>query len=917
MDPTELVELIFSSPFVDDALCRENLGGGKSDVAAAHLYLQLPTRFRPQISHLFDKTYYLAINPDIDASGVDPLIHFIEHGCYECRIPHPLINFEHIHNIDPHALPVGASSSDLYEILRYNIVDPSPYFSNEYYHTQAPRSLDLGFIEHFLSRGLREGLRPNPFLDPLWYYRQLDGVHDVCSGLRHFVSVGDSQGRASSPAFDGARYLERYPDVAAAGISPLIHFLGQGLSEGRSSFPTLDQSASFAHLAPYRSEGTAAAIEEAGSVAAYSAMLQRVASRRQDEKNNVSVLPVDILHFDDPLAHLAELALPLFDTPRVSILIPVYNETNYTAECIGSILSSNPQVSYEVIVADDASPDPSAAAIGHIENLKFIRHPKNMGFLRNCNAAFESCGAEYLLLLNNDAQLMPGALDHLVEILDRQPDVAAVGPKMLYPNGRLQEAGCTINRDGVTDMVGLFADPAKPCFNYDRDVHYCSGAALLVRRSAIGATLFDETFMPAYCEDTDLCLRLLSEGHRVVYCHKAEIVHHLSVSTNKQFVTKRLQLVSRNQQKLVRKWAPFLEQMNKVRPIAFYLPQYHPTPENDYYWGQGFTEWTNVTKATPAYGGHYQPHLPADLGFYDLRVKQTMERQAALARRYGVAGFCVYYYNFGRRRALDQPFEAMVADPTIDFPYCVCWANENWTRHWDGGSKGMIFEQKYDHETLLKVIADAARYAADPRYIRVNGKPLFIVYRPLLIPDVRGFARMCRQGFRDAGFDAVHLVYVESMESASSLPPPADIGFDACIEFPPQGLAVHVADQTQNIIRENFAGVRYDYEPTIIDSISRTTVPYKRYPSAFPSWDNTPRQPLRGDSFVNASPEAFQVYVEEKLAESARQFVGDERLLFINAWNEWAEGTHLEPDRRYGHRWLEAIRNAMMARSLA
>src|SRR3978361_6864 len=165
--------------------------------------------------------------------------------------------------------------------------------------------------------------------------------------------------------------------------------------------------------------------------------------------------------------------------------------------------------------------------------------------------------------------------------------------------------------------------------------------------------------MPAYCEDTDLCLRLLSEGHRVVYCHKAEIVHHLSVSTNKQSVTKRLQLVSRNQQKLAKKWATLLEDMNRVRPIAFYLPQYHPTAENDYYWGKGFTEWTNVTKARPAYGNHYQPHLPDDLGFYDLRVKQTMESQAALARRYGIAGFCVYYYNFGRRRALDGPFEAM------------------------------------------------------------------------------------------------------------------------------------------------------------------------------------------------------------------------------------------------------------------
>jgi lipopolysaccharide biosynthesis protein len=354
-----------------------------------------------------------------------------------------------------------------------------------------------------------------------------------------------------------------------------------------------------------------------------------------------------------------------------------------------------------------------------------------------------------------------------------------------------------------------------------------------------------------------------------------------------------------------------------VRPIAFYLPQYHPTVENDFYWGQGFTEWTNVAKASPAYVGHYQPHLPADLGFYDLRIKQTMERQASLAKRYGISGFCVYYYNFGRRRALDQPFEAMVADPAITFPYCVCWANENWTRHWDGGSREVIFEQEYDEHSVLAVIQDAMRYAADPRYIRVSGKPLFLVYRALLIPDPAHFAALCRARFREAGFNDVYLVYVESMETAEQRPRPSDLGFDACVEFPPQGLAIPAAEAPEEITREDFVGVRYDYEATVLESVGRPSVNYKRHPCVFPSWDNTPRQPLTGDSFVHATPEAFQVYVEEKLDEVIQQFLGDERLLFINAWNEWAEGTHLEPDQKFGHRWLEAIRDAILAKSLA
>jgi lipopolysaccharide biosynthesis protein len=377
-----------------------------------------------------------------------------------------------------------------------------------------------------------------------------------------------------------------------------------------------------------------------------------------------------------------------------------------------------------------------------------------------------------------------------------------------------------------------------------------------------------------------------------------------------------LQTVTRNQQKLAEKWATLLQDINTTRVIAFYLPQFHSTPENDFHWGQGFTEWTNVAKAAPGYVGHYQPHLPADLGFYDLRVRQTIERQATLGHRYGISGFCIYYYNFGQQRALDRAFEMIVGDQTIPFPYCICWANENWTRHWDGGSREIIFEQQYNDDALYGVLRDAVRYAKDPRYIRVNGKPLFLVYRPMLIPDPHTFAKITRRAFHEAGHGGVHLVYVESMEAATKGLLPADRGFDASVEFPPHGLSAKAEDPV-TIIRGDFIGTRYDYEATILADIRRPLPDYKRYPCVFPSWDNTPRQPQRGDSFVNATPEAFQVYVEEKLEYIRRFLVGEERLLFVNAWNEWAEGCHLEPDRKFGHRWLEAIRNALMVKSLA
>jgi GT2 family glycosyltransferase len=914
----DLIEHVLSSPFVDNALWNDGLGGDRRDPAAARLYLSLPVSSRPQISYLFDSEYYLEEHPDVREAGADPFIHFVRHGCKERRSPHPLINIAYMTKIDAFLLPELPSTRDLYDVLHYDVADPSPYFMIAYYREQlTSRSIDTnGFLEDFLKSGLVRGMMPNPCFDPLWYYRQLEGAHDVWSGLRHFVTRGDREAYAPSPDFSAKRYRERYPDVAASGTPPLYHYLTIGRAEGRSYISEQSAAAQVSADLITRFDATVAVIDEAESTMTYETCRERISRSRQNQKDRVSVLPLNIVRFAKPLGQIYKLTLPQFDNPRVSILIPVYNELPYTVDCISSILDSSPDVSYEVVIADDASTDAVVQDLRRIPNIKYLRQASNAGFLRNCNSAFHSCKGRYILLLNNDTQLLPGALDALVEVLESDCNVAAVGPKMLYPNGRLQEAGCSVDRDGVSTMVGLFANPGEAAYNYTRDVHYCSGAGLLVRRSELGDELFDETFIPAYCEDTDLCLRLLSNGRRVVYCPKAEIVHHLSVSTNKQSASRRLQLVVRNQQKLARKWSTLLEDLNRVRTIAFYLPQFHPTEANDFYWGKGFTEWSNVAKSRPAYVSHYQPHLPADLGFYDLRVSETIERQTALARRYGIAGFCVYYYNFGRHRALDKAFEAIVADQSIDFPYCVCWANENWTRHWDGGTRELIFQQSYDDETMLQVIHDATRYAADPRYLRVNGRPLFLVYRPLLIPNVGGFAALCRQGFREAGFDDVHLVYIESMETIQKLPRPEDLGFDACVEFPPQGLAVPATDPAIPV-RENFVGTRYDYELTVLNAVARVSVDYKRYPAVFPSWDNTPRQPLRGDSFIHASPEAFQVYVEEKLDQVTRLFVGDERLLFVNAWNEWAEGTHLEPDQKYGHRWLEAIHNALLAKSQA
>ncbi len=920
MTPDELIDKIFSSDLVSDLLCRDRLGETKFSTEAARRYLELPVRLRPDVSIFFDRLYYCERYPDIESAAIDPLPHFFASGCAEGRSPHPLVDPGHIRSIDRHVLPDGYGIQNLHEVLVYNLANPSPYFLLDYYRTYLSPIEDApeGLLAHFLMQGIGKGFKPNPLFDPGWYAaHHLSGsTTDPLAAVRHFVVKGDLEGFAPCPAFSGARYLGRYKDVADARFPALAHYLTRGEAEGRARLPEQDETAQLGSRIKGLLEASATAIDGAELVASYGALRWRIGNAQQEVQDAASVTTLELMRFEDLKGKLSRLALPIARQPKVSILVPIFNEVAYTIECLAAIIASRPKARFEVVVADDASTDQSIGLLSKIRNLKIVRQQINVGFLENCNRAWRACQGEFLLLLNNDAQLMPGCVDALLDVLERNPDAAAVGPKILYPDGRLQEAGCTLDRDGISTMVGLFADPNRPEFNYVRDVHYCSGAALMVRSAEVGDVLFDDRFKPAYCEDADLCLNLLSRGRRVLYCPQAVVVHHLSVSTNRQSVIRRLQTVTRNQQKLAEKWSGLLEGLNTARVIAFYLPQFHATPENDFHWGQGFTEWTNVAKATPGYAGHYQPHLPADLGFYDLRVRQTIERQTALARRYGIDGFCVYYYNFGERRALDQAFEAIVADRTIPFRYCICWANENWTRHWDGGSREIIFEQRYDDDALLSIVRDAVRYAADSRYIRVNRKPLFLVYRPLLIPDPQAFAALARDAFRAAGHEGVHLVYVESMETAARALPPGDLGFDACVEFPPHGRAVKAEDSV-SIIRDDFVGTRYDYEATVLEEVGRALPAYTRYPTVFPSWDNTPRQPQRGDSFVRATPEAFQVYIEAKL-EYARQFlVGEERLLFVNAWNEWAEGTHLEPDQKFGHRWLEAIRNARMVKCLA
>src|SRR5450755_1537677 len=229
------------------------------------------------------------------------------------------------------------------------------------------------------------------------------------------------------------------------------------------------------------------------------------------------------------------------------------------------------------------------------------------------------------------------------------------------------------------------------------------------------------------------------------------------------------------------------QRSTNLRAIAFYLPQFHPVPENDEWWGAGFTEWRNVAKALPLFPGHHQPHVPADLGFYDLRVPEVREQQASLARQHGIHGFCYYHYWFNGRRILERPFNEVLASGKPDFPFCLCWANENWTRVWDGGEQNVLLQQHYSAQDDLAHIQALIPALADPRYIRINGRPLLLVYRTELLPEPARTAEIWRAEALRGGVGDLYLARVENFVSSVD---PASIGFDAAVEFAPLGAQV-------------------------------------------------------------------------------------------------------------------------------
>jgi len=348
-----------------------------------------------------------------------------------------------------------------------------------------------------------------------------------------------------------------------------------------------------------------------------------------------------------------------------------------------------------------------------------------------------------------------------------------------------------------------------------------------------------------------------------------------------------------------------------IKLIAFYLPQYHTIEENDKWWGEGFTEWVNVTRAIPQIAGQYQPQLPDELGFYDLSHNDVFYKQIEIAKKYGIYGFCFHYYWFSGHRLLEKPIFNYLKDKNLDFPFMLCWANEPWTRAWDGSEREILMPQNFEEEDYLKFIKDIMPFFKDDRYIKVNNCPMLIIYRPQYFSKetLNNAIQIWRGYVKENGFEDLYLINAESHDFDSEN---KYENFDASVQFFSYKMSKNWhRDLNVDIINPEFKGLVYDYESFVKEKTYLQDFDYTLYRTVLPSWDNTARTMSKAIIFNNSSPELYKEWLTNVMEYTKKNYSEDNQFVFLHSWNEWAEGAHLEPDRKYGFAYLASTLDAI------
>ena len=622
-------------------------------------------------------------------------------------------------------------------------------------------------------------------------------------------------------------------------------------------------------------------------------------------KNYPRLNPIPITNPPKSLDKFASrIIFPTVQKPLVSIIISTHNQIERTLCCLNSIATNPPTAPYEIILVDDASTDDSTNILPLIAGPTLIRNSNRLYWQESANKGATKAQGRFVLFLNNATEVQPDWLDSLLEVFDHYNDAGLVASKIIYPSGHLQEAGRRL-KNGNKVLIGYYDNPALPQYNYIREIDFCSDTAMMVPLELfkrLGG--FNKALIPY--DDADLAYRIREKGKKIYYQPKSvicQVISNVPASHKKLPPATTLQ----NYANFLKKHQQSINSNDQLRIMAFYLPQFHSIPENDEWWGKGFTEWTNVKKAKPNFEGHYQPKVPTDLRYYDLLDCDSLKSQLNLAKQYGVDAFCFYYYWFNGKKLLESPLEMLLSNKSLDFPFCICWANEDWTRTWDGESNNILIKQEYSPTAYENFIIDIFPLFEDDRYLTINNRPVLLIYRAQKIENCQSALEEWRSYCSERGVSP-YIVSVDSFGEATGFEH-HKLGFDAIVDFPPHSFAKPYQGDVK-ITNHDFRGSLFDYETTCRAFIDKRTTPHRHFRCAMPAWDNTARRQDEAHIFLKSSPEYYEKWLTENIEYTRDFFQGEEKLTFINAWNEWGEGNYLEPDTTNGLNFLEATKKA-------
>lgn len=397
---------------------------------------------------------------------------------------------------------------------------------------------------------------------------------------------------------------------------------------------------------------------------------------------------------------------------------------------------------------------------------------------------------------------------------------------------------------------------------------------------------------------------------------KIDLVKKLEITTDNKILIPYNEFLLNSYKSKSPYYQPFEKkhtQQKETKIIAYYLTQYHPNEKNDEWWGRGTTEWNNVNQAIPQFCGHYQPRKPGELGYYDLRLKENISRQVEIAKNYGVDVFCFYYYWFDGQRLLEKPLNIFLNNKDLDIQFCYCWANENWTKRFSGTDEGLLMKITKSVESYEKFIDSVLPDMQDVRYYTIDDKPVLSVYRPSEVPSVKHVLEVWRKKAKNFLRRDIYIIAVQERDTSANW---INVGFDAETEFQPKQIEHYCKDITNKInpIRKNFSGRVYDYYDLVVNKkylSANSKSERKVYPAVMPMWDNTPRRNHRGIIFHGSTPDLYRNWLSDIAHSVKYNNTLDDKVIFVNAWNEWGEGAYLEPDEFFGYAYLNATWQAL------